>query len=245
MTRFFKKKRPPFITLPRHKRGNEVISLKDRIRHDAEKYGGMFTSRLVLDEPGRPDVYNQWFDFYFPGHDRFTIWNASIVTARKAFGDATHDLAHTRAASALTLEERVADAKLEFEPAEFSKTGKVTAYRLVQCEQKRYEQFDGLTFSEQWEKLESEIVRNEPPIIYESFRLNRSYAYGAGLHIVLDVDVINQAALEQAIVKFRAMGETNWQATNPVPRERLPFVSEKEALAAIEYPSVLLGKSVR
>ncbi|MDO9047136.1 MAG: hypothetical protein Q7U66_05275 [Methylobacter sp.] len=47
------------------------------------EYGGMFTSHLVLDEPGRPDLYSQWFDFYFPGQDRFTVWNAEIVTARK------------------------------------------------------------------------------------------------------------------------------------------------------------------
>ena len=59
---------------------------------------------------------------------------------------------------------------------------------------------------------------------------------------MLDVDVINQATLELAIVKFREIRETDWQAANPVPRERLPFVSEKEALAAIEYPSALLGK---
>ena len=55
------------------------------------------------------------------------------------------------------------------------------------------------------------------------------------------VDVINRAALEHAILRFREIGETDWQATNPVPRERLPFVSQKEALTAIEYPSVLLG----
>lgn len=86
MTRRFKKKRPSFITLPRHKRSNEVIRLKGRIKRDSDEYGGMFTSHLVLDEPGRPDLYNQWFDFYFPGQDRFTIWNAEIVTARKHLG---------------------------------------------------------------------------------------------------------------------------------------------------------------
>ncbi|MDO9423646.1 MAG: hypothetical protein Q7T40_05600 [Methylobacter sp.] len=233
MTRRFEKKRPPFITLPRHKRSDEVIRLKGRMKRDSDEYGGMFTSHLVLDEPGRPDLYSQWFDFYFPGLDRFTIWNAAFVTARKAFWDAAHELAYQRTAAMLTPEEHSAESNMEFEPAEFSNTGKVLSYRLIERKKMQYEKFGGLTFFEQWEKLESEIVREAPPTIHEFFRLDRSYAYGVGLYIVLDVNVIDRTAIEQAITKFRAIGETDWQAVNPVPSERLPVVSEKEALAAI------------
>jgi hypothetical protein len=50
---------------------------------------------------------------------------------------------------------------------------------------------------------------------------------------VLDVDVIDRTAIEQAITQFREIGETDWQSANPVARERLPVLSEKEALAAI------------
>lgn len=118
------KRRPPFVTLPRHKRSHEVIRLKGKMRRDAAEYGGRFTSRLVLNEPGRPDLYNQWFDFYFPGTDRFTIWNASFVTARKAFWDKAHDLAHTRVGAMLTPEEREENSNWEFVPAQRSSTGK-------------------------------------------------------------------------------------------------------------------------
>lgn len=245
MSRRHPKKRPSFITLPRHRRSDEVIRLKRKIRRDADLYGGRFTSHHVLNEPGRPDLYNQWADFYFVGSNRFTIWNAEIVTARRAFWDKASNLAYQRADSLLTPEERDAESKLEFEPAQISRTGKILSYQQVKREPVRYEQFGGLTFFEQWEKLESEIVRNEPPIIYESFKLDRGYAYGVGLYIVLDVDVINQAAIELAIDKFLAKGETGWQSTHPVPRERLPDESEKEALAALNYPSVLLGMPVR
>lgn len=233
MTHRFKKKRPSFITLPRHKRSNEVIRLKGRIKRDSDEYGGMFTSHLVLDEPSRLDLYNQWFDFYFPGQDRFTIWNAEIVTARKAFWDAAHELAYQRTTAMLTPEEHAAESNIEFEPADFSSTGKVLSYKLIERKKMQYEKFSGLTFYEQWEKLESEIVRETPPTIHESFRLDRSYAYGIGLFIILDVNVIDCAAIEQAITKFRLISETDWQAAIPVPRERLPVVSEKEALAAI------------
>jgi hypothetical protein len=143
MTRRFKKKRPSFITLPRHKRSNEVIRLKGRIKRDSDEYGGMFTSHLVLDEPGRPDLYNQWFEFYFPGQDRFTIWNAEIVTARKAFWDAAHELAYQRTTAMLTLEEHAAESNIEFEPADFSRTGKVLSYRLIERKKMQYEKFSG------------------------------------------------------------------------------------------------------
>ena len=231
------KRRPTFVTLPRHKRSHEVIRLKGKMRRDVAEYGGRFTSRLVLNEPGRPDLYNQWFDFYFPGTDRFTIWNASFVTARKAFWDKAHDIAHTRVAAMLSPKEREENSKLEFVPAQRSSTGKILTYKLAEREKMRFEQFGGLTFHEQWRKLEAEIARNEPPVIHESFKLDRSYVYGIGLKIVLDVDVINQASIEAAIDRFIAIGETDWTSREPVPRDRLPVVSEHEALATIKFPA--------
>ena len=241
----FRKKHHPFTALPRHRRSEAVVSLKGKIRRDAGQYGGLFTSHLVLSEPGRPDLYCQWFDFYFPGKDRFTLWNAFIKTARQAFWDAAHELAHERTASMLTREERKADSRMEFEPADVSNTGKILSYRLVEREPVRYDKLGGLTFYEHWEKVESEIVRSEPPAIHESFEIDRSYAYGIGLQIVLDVDVIDRAAIESAITRFREIGEVGWQSPNPVACERLPKVSQKEALAEVEYPSVLLGLPVR
>lgn len=230
------KRRPPFVMLPRHKRSHEVIRLKGKIRRDAAEYGGRFSSHLVLNEPGRPDLYNQCFGFYFPGTDRFTIWNASFVTARKSFWDRAHDIAHCRAGAMLTPQEREENFKLEFVPAQRSSTGKVLTYNLAEREEMRFDQFGGLTFHEQRRKLESEIVRNEPPVIHESFRLDRSYVYGIGLKIVLDVDVINRASIEDAIDRFIAVGETDWVSPEPVPRDRLPVVIEHEALATIKFP---------
>ena len=231
------KRRPPFVTLPRHKRSHEVIRLKGKMRRDAAEYGGRFTSRLVLNEPDRPNLYNQWFDFYFPGTDRFTIWNASFVTARKAFWDKAHDLAHTRVGAMLTPEEREENSNWEFVPAQRSSTGKILTYKLAEREEMRFEQFGGLTFREQWRNLEAKIECNEPPVIHESFKLDRSYVHGIGLKIVLDVDVINQASIEAAIDRFIAVGETDWVSPEPVPRDRLPVVSEHEALATIKFPA--------
>jgi hypothetical protein len=104
------------------------------------------------------------------------------------------------------------------------------SYQLINREKMRYDKFNGLTFSEHLEKMESDIIRETPPIVHESFR---SYVYGIGLSIILDVNIINRAAIEQAITQFRLLNETDWQAAIPVPRERLPVVSEQQAFAAI------------
>lgn len=61
--------------------------------------------------------------------DRFTIWNVEIVTVRKAFWDPAYELAYQRTAVMLTPEEHSAESVMEFEPAEFSNTGKVLSYR--------------------------------------------------------------------------------------------------------------------
>lgn len=236
MTRPRVKRRPRFVTLPRHRRGDEVIRLKGKIRRDAAEYGGRFASHLVLNEPGRPDLYNQWFDFWFPGTNRFMIWNASFVTARKAFWDKVNDIAYLRAAAMLTPEELEENVKLEFVPAQRSSTGKILTYKLVEREEMRFAQFDGLTFYEQWQRFEAEIARNEPPVIHESFKRDRSCVYGVGLRIVLDVDVVNQASIEAAMDRFFAVGEIDWVSPEPVPRDRLPVVSEYEALAAVKFP---------
>jgi len=217
MTHRFEKKHLPFISLPRHKRSDAFIKLKGDIKREAAQYNGLFTSPLILDESRD----SQWFDFYFLGLDKFTIWNATIITARLALQDAVYDLAYTRTVEMMTAEELEAECKMEFVPADRSNTGKILTYRMIEQEKKRYNQFGGLTFSEQLEKLEAKIIDESPPTIYECFQTDLSYGYGIGLNIVLDVETINRTAIEQAIIKFRELGEKNWQAENSVPRERI------------------------
>ncbi len=194
-------------------------------------------------EEDRPDLYNQWFDFYFLGRDRFTIWNACICTARLAFWDAARDLALDRALAKLTPEEREKEHKFERVLSGF-KDGR-RYYILKKISVRTYEKFGGLSFDDYWENLENEIARNEPPVIYESFRLDTSYRYGIGLHIIIDAESINRMVIEQAIDSFYMHGEKEWQESEPVPREKLPYESERESYAKVDYPSVLLGQKIR
>jgi hypothetical protein len=194
-------------------------------------------------EEDRSDLYNQWFDFYFLGRDRYTIWNASICTARLAFWDAVGDLALDRTLAKLTPEEREEGNKFE-RVLSCYKDGR-RYYTLKKNSSRTYDKLNGLSFKEYWEKLENEIVHIEPPVIYESFILDTSYRYGIGLYIVIDAESINRMVIEQAIDRFYEIGEKKWQAADPVPREKLPYESERESYAKVDYPSVLLGQKIR
>jgi hypothetical protein len=96
----------PFAKLPHRRRRDLYVSLRWKITCDASTYGGKFTSRLMLDEPGRPKLYKQSFDVYFLGLDGITIWNAVICTATDEFWNRTGELASERAFSLLSEEQQ-------------------------------------------------------------------------------------------------------------------------------------------
>lgn len=238
MSRRHHKRHLPFVALSRRKRANAVIRLKGQIRRDASEYGGRFTSHQVLNEPGRPDLYSQWASVCFAGTDRCTLWNVDIITARQAFWDKVHNEAFLRAWGALSKDEQAQEGQMEFEPADTSPTGKVLSYRMIKQEKVCYPQFDGRTFHQQVDQLEAVIIRDEPPPIHESFTCDRGYAYGIGLHAVLDVDVINLSSIDMAIERFFAVGESDWTSPETVPRTRLPMMTKEVALASLVRPAL-------
>jgi hypothetical protein len=98
-----------------------------------------------------------------------------------------------------------------------------------------YEKYNGLSFIEYQDKLAEEIVQNEPPEIYELFETDRSYCYGTGLNIVVQVDEINQASIEESIRRFRQVGETDWRSAAPVLRSELPMETANAAFSRIRW----------
>ncbi|PTR14371.1 hypothetical protein C8R31_10643 [Nitrosospira sp. Nsp2] len=233
----------PFAELPRRKKRDRYVSLRWKIVRDTGTYGGKFTSRLMLDEPGRPQLYMQWFKVYFLGTDGVTIWNALIHTATFEFWSRTSELASDRALSLLSREQQNQEGRPEFE-GPFMRDGKMY-YTLAKRTPQTYDCFGGLTLREYQKKTELEITENEPPPIYESFKLDPLYEYGIGLHAVVEAEEINREVIERTIDRFLEVGETDWQSTHPVPREALPVVSLEAALAKVEYPGVLLGLAER
>lgn len=192
----------------------------------------VFTSHLVLNEPGRPALYNQWFDFFFLGQRKFTIWNAFIFTAQAAFWDAVKGLASERARKMLSSAEREKEFKFEMEPSKFDAWGKPLSYNMI-VRDYTYPHFNGMTYRDYCRQLEREIITTKPPAIHESFKLDHGYEYGIGLHIVVDAEEITQSVIEQAILRFKELGETAWQAATPVPSEQLPLKTEHDSLAEV------------
>lgn len=226
------KKIIPYGRLSRRKQRDSFIRMRQKIRNDASVYGGQFTSPHVLNEPGRPALYNQWADAYFLASDGLTIWNATIVTASREFWDVVEEMAHTRAWEMLTPEEQSAEAEIKFEPI-WSNGQRM--YRMLEKPKLVYEKYDGLTYHEYQDKLTEEIILHEPPEIFESFKTDRSYCYGIGLNIVIHVDEINKRTIEEAIRRFREVGETDWRAAEPVPRGELPVESANAAFSRIRW----------
>lgn len=221
-----RKRRPPFVSLPRHKRSETVVRLNSRVRRTAADYGGRFTTDVLMADPASADRPSRWLDFCFAGTDRLTVWNAEIITASLAFEDAVQDQARSRAWSMLSDDEQTRQAHRDFEPASRSRTGKVLTYRMVERAPIRYPQFDGRTLNEQIDLLEAAIIRDEPPAIHEAFRLDRHYVYGIGLYIVVDAPAIDRAVVEAAMDRFVALGESDWMAADAVGRERLQIAAD-------------------
>jgi hypothetical protein len=227
-----RRKRKPYWTLSRSKRRDNYIRLRQKIRNDTSVYGGFFTSHQIINEPGRPPLYNQWADILFLGSDGLTIWNTEIITVTREFWDRVEEMAHTRAWEMLTPDEQEFEAEMKFEPI---RSGGKKMYCMVEKPKQVYEKFGGLTYHDYQDKLVEEIIQNEPPEIYESFTTDRTYCYGTGLYIVIHVDEINQASIEDAIRRFREAGETDWQAAEPVRRSELPMESADAAFNKVKW----------
>lgn len=226
------RKTAPYAQLSRRKQRDNFIRLRQKIRNNTSIYGGQFTSPHVLNEPGRPSLYNQWADAYFLGSDGLTIWNATIITAAKKFWDVVEELAHSRAWDLLTPEEQTSEAEIKFEPI-WSNGRRM--FRVAERPKLVYEKYNGLSFIEYQDKLAEEILQNEPPEIFESFETDRSYCYGTGLNMVVHVDEINRATIEESIRRFRQVGETDWQSASPVPRSELPMETAISAFSRIRW----------
>ncbi len=76
----------PYSELSPRRRRDAFIRLRGKILGNTPTFGDKFTSHLILDEPERPALFNQWFDFLFLGKDGRTIWNAEITQREDVFG---------------------------------------------------------------------------------------------------------------------------------------------------------------
>ena len=210
----------PFSELSRHKQRDLYVRLRTKIRNGQANYGENFTSHCVLNEPGRPAIYNQWFDFYFLGLDGHTIWNAALHTASDFYWDKMSELAGEKAESLAPYPDF--DIKTWLIP-EYDSHGRLKHYAMR--EEKPLEALGGKTRADFTMEYASSLIQadtGETVPVFESFEIRKGYRYGIGLVAVVDAAFIDADVIEASIARFRAMGEKEWKSETPVPRENLP-----------------------
>jgi hypothetical protein len=202
----------PFSSLPRHRRRSKVIQLQARmLRHAGYTGSVLFDSHHLLIDPDEPERIHEWVDIVFPGMDRFTLWKAEFITTQLAKRDLARHQAHEQITA------RLAQADLEYESGWTTKLiprkrpGEMRMYSVEFAPEKRYEVLNGQTYRAACDALEEQLMQSlpTPP---ESFKIDRGYAYGIGLHAVVNVTTLDAAAIEQTIARFCALGERDWEA---------------------------------
>lgn len=176
-----------------------------------------------MNEPGRPSIFNQWFDFCFLGLDGVTIWNTVLYTANQAYWDAIKDLAFEESYRICPENEDDTDLDTLFIPVYDEVTGRKLHY--IMREPAVKPALNDRTRFQFVEEYGSKLIREDTgdtAPVFESFRTDTTYRYGIGLFAIVDVPEINAETIEAMIAKFRSIGERDWKNSTPVDRSRLP-----------------------
>ena len=213
----------PFSALSRHKQRDAFIKLRGTIARTKDKYGPNFTSDLVLNEPGRPAIFNDWFHFYFLGLDGHTIWNTYLYSASHAYWEKISSLARDEANRlAPRNPEQEGNLQALLKPV-YDASGRKLHY--VMREQEPEAALGNKTRHEFMQDYESKLIKEDTGLtapVFESFEIERAYQYGFGLRAIIDVPEITAETIEAMIAKFRAIGEQSWKNDTPVPHTHLP-----------------------
>jgi len=216
-----KKKEKYYWQLSRRKQRENYIRFRQRIRDLSAIYGGQYISPHYIDEPAQSPEENQWADIYFLGSDKVTVWNATILTAANAFWGNVETIVIRKLSELLPSDEIDAEFR------------RLNRYENRNKPPTKYEMLGGLAIMDYLDKAEEEIILNDPPVIYELFSTDRTYYDGIGLHMIINVSEINRLTIEDAIYRFRQIGETDWKAAEPVPRNQLPMVRQSYSLSSM------------
>ena len=60
---------------------------------------------------------------------------------------------------------------------------------------------------------------------------------------MVDAPHVDRAVIEAAIDRFRSLGEADWRAADPVPRERLPTMTQQEAFDRLRESEAYIAYS--
>ncbi|EIM2420658.1 hypothetical protein U9S86_004541 [Salmonella enterica] len=208
----------PFTKLSRRKRRAKVQFIKNLIRRERHRCGGKYYDDCDQQwAEGNLDWH--WSDIIFVGSKPDVYWNAEIITAGMAFHDAV---------------EMQALDELPPYPAGTSLNDlgeEIANWRLPQ------DSLGGLTRHEFVNKRETEIARDNPPVIHAHYKIQRGYRGGVGLQIIVDAPCLSRTIIEMAIHDFLARGERNWISDEPAQHITMAERGHARLLHHEEKPS--------
>lgn len=224
--------RIPFCTRSRHQQRDAWIRLRGQIRRSDRPDAPYLLGHPF--EPDRPALWNQWEDIYLLGQDGRMVWNVSLVTVRRACWNAVCTASEALVESRLNAEERAAEhARLR---ALFSRECLIPIPGTRMKEWRRpaplkHLSLGGLTRNEAQEEEQRRLLKEDRPSIHEGWTLHHDYAYGIGVHAVVEADQLDADALAGFVERFRALGEKPYSSPTPAT-QFLPEASEKDTYGA-------------
>ena len=191
-----------FIDLPRHRRADIAFDVRSQIKRGPYRN---FYSYDYLDEGV------SWSDVYFVGQDRATMWNATLMTTSDVFAEQQWNDAYDLVMDQLSPDEQADHLRsISFNREDREKTPHGT-YKWGQRLALPMDRFEGRSVLEQIRHVADTLV----PSVYEQIVIDTKYAHGIGLHVTLDIEILNAEIISKFVDDFVSGGEKAYRCESP------------------------------
>ena len=195
--------RTPWDKRPKAYRRARRFRLTNDLKHGPHRN---FYTYVVMDHGV------SWLDAEFPGTDKLVIWNAIFQTASDAMVEEASNVAHREAMAMLTDEEKeLTRLRVERVPNDHG-TYNVAFFH------NPMEKFGGLS-KQTWVRLRAKDLR---PEVFETVEIYTKWAYGYGLKVVIDVELLTEDIVAEWVDRFYkelepkvVRGGVLWKADTP------------------------------
>ena len=188
------KKHRPYLDHSRKEKNKCWIGVKNTIRENPNGNGDLFYSHDYLEEGC------DWVDFYFLGKKRQIFYNAFLITPKHALWGDVKTVARQNA-------EKLVPHTISFVPSKPHCSSIVSSDSDPATD---LSPFGGLKRYEWIDKETKRLVQEQEFTVNSHVQLHRDYAYGIGLHGIVDADIITNDVIDSFITEFMANGEKTY-----------------------------------
>lgn len=217
-----KRKRNVFFNLPRWKKSNMRIKLRNRIKRENLRWGHrlFFTKDCIYSE-----ARCGWCDLYFPSlKDRFTVYSAYLYMAQ----DQLEEIAEKALEAELDpLYDKYVGHSWKMKVAERDTWGRPISYTDADPDRmtRTIPELDNMSYFDYRRKRITEYLQENKPVLYENYKVDINQGhYGLFLTMQVDEELITPDVINKRIEHFYNLGEPLiWKAENPIPESNLIY----------------------